>query len=69
MSPSEMLLAGHPLNGDFWAAYNDHYYPLCPGCNERIPPVKQLPPSERIKYDSDKTGKHLSVCPKSLTEG
>lgn len=69
LTPSEMLLGGMPLNDAFWQAYYDHYHPFCPGCGERISSGKQLPPAERIKYDSDTTGKHISVCPKSLIEG
>lgn len=69
MNPSEMLLAGSKLDENFWTAYKNHYYPLCHGCNKRISPGEQLPPAERIKLDNDKTGKHISVCPISLTEG
>ena len=64
---AEMLLNGNKLDEAFWNAYKDHYYPLCPGCNRRISPGKQLPPAERNKYDGA-GGKHLSVCPLSLTE-
>ena len=68
MTPSEMLLNGCKIGDAFMQAYTDHYYPLCPGCNRRISPGEQLPPAKRIKYDGV-GGKHLSVCPLSLTEG
>jgi hypothetical protein len=71
MTPAEMLLNNCAVNDAFMEAYLNHYFPLCPGCGERIPSSKQLPPAKRIKYDNEPIlpGKHLSVCPLSLAEG